>query len=73
MANEAQALKTNPWAGEPLTGKYKYLRSLHFTFKGTAYRIIYQVLSKTSTIIIRLAATRENVYRRLEEMNIKPL
>jgi hypothetical protein len=36
-------------------------------------RIIYQVFPKTSTIIVRLAASRENLYRRLKEMRIKPL
>ena len=73
IIEQAETLKTNPMAGEQLKEKYRYLRSLHFSFKGTAYRIIYQVLPKTAMIVIRLASTRENIYRRLEEMNIKPI
>lgn len=73
MLAEAEVLKTSPLAGEPLKGKYRVLRSLHFSFKGTAYRIIYQVLSQTSTVIVRLATTRENIYRRLDQMKIKPV
>lgn len=73
IANEAEVLKTNPLTGEPLKGKYNYLRSLHFSFKGGAYRVIYQVLSQSSKVIVRLATTRENIYRRLDQMKIKPV
>ena len=68
MIQEAQALVANPLLGEQLQGKYRLLRSLHFGFKGIQYRIIYQVLEKTETIMVRLADTRENIYRKLEEM-----
>jgi mRNA-degrading endonuclease RelE of RelBE toxin-antitoxin system len=73
MLGEAEILKTNPLVGEPLKGKYKFLRSLHFSFKGTAYRVVYQVFSQTSTVMVRLATTRENIYRRLDQMKIKPV
>lgn len=70
---ETQILKTNPLKGEQLKGKYKFLHSLHFNFKGSAYRIIYQISSKTSTVIIRLAGTRENIYGKLKNMKIKSI
>jgi mRNA-degrading endonuclease RelE of RelBE toxin-antitoxin system len=73
MIEEAQTLKTNPLKGETLKGKYRFLRSLHFSFKGVAYRLIYQVLPKTTTVVVRLAASRENIYRKLDEMGLKPL
>jgi mRNA-degrading endonuclease RelE of RelBE toxin-antitoxin system len=73
LIQKAQVLETDPLKGQPLKGEYRFLRSLHLNFKGTAYRIIYQVFPKTSTIIVRLAASRENLYRRLKEMRIKPL
>ena len=72
ITEETKTLENNPLKGNTLQGKYSFLRSLHFSYKGTAYRIIYQVLSKTSTIVIRLATTRENIYRRLSEMKVKP-
>ena len=65
---EAQILKTNPMAGPTLKGKYKHIRSLKFNYKGSAYRVAYQVLAQTSTILIRLAGTRENFYKYLERV-----
>lgn len=72
LVQRAQVLITDPHAGAPLKGKYRLLRSLHLTIEGTAYRIIYQVFERNETIVIRLAATRENIYRRLDEMKVKP-
>jgi mRNA-degrading endonuclease RelE of RelBE toxin-antitoxin system len=71
--SEAQALIKNPDSGKSLKGEFSYLRSLRFNFKGTSYRIIYQTLPKTSTIVVRLADTRENIYRRLKKMKTKSL
>jgi mRNA-degrading endonuclease RelE of RelBE toxin-antitoxin system len=67
--NHYQALKTNPLAGEPLRGK-RQLRSLHFTYEGVAYRIIYHMLSSQRLIVIQLADKRENIYKRLQEMKL---
>ena len=72
LIEKAQTLKTNPHAGDPLRGKYRLLRSLHLTINGTAYRIIYQVFQTSETIVVRLAATRENIYKKLDEMKLKP-
>src|SRR5688572_23187743 len=71
LIEKAQALKTKPTAGERLKGKYRRLRSLHLTIDGTAYRIIYQVFQTSETIVVRLAAARENIYRKLDEMKLK--
>ena len=68
LIEEAQVLKTEPMKGESLKGKYRTFRSLHLAFKGTQYRIIYQVFTDAQMVTIRLAAPRENIYRRLEEM-----
>jgi mRNA-degrading endonuclease RelE of RelBE toxin-antitoxin system len=70
LLGKAQVLKENPRAGEQLTGKHRYLRSLHLSIKGTAYRIIYQVLEDAETVVIRLAGPRENIYRKLDEMKL---
>lgn len=64
----AKGLQTAPLSGQTLQGKHRGLRSLHFSLTGTAYRIIYQIIPERETIIIRLAGTRENIYRKLEEM-----
>jgi mRNA-degrading endonuclease RelE of RelBE toxin-antitoxin system len=70
---KAQTLKTNPEKGNPLKGEFRFLRSLRFSFKGTSYRIIYQIQHKKSVIVVRLAETRENIYRRLKQMGVKKL
>jgi addiction module RelE/StbE family toxin len=67
---EAKTLDINPLAGEPLQGSYRQYRSLHVSCNGTAYRIIYQVLPKTNSIVIVLADKRENLYKRLQEMKL---
>lgn len=72
LIEKAQVLKTNPHAGLPLKGKYRLLRSLHLNLEGTAYRIIYQVFERSEMIVIRLGATRENIYRRLDTMKLNP-
>ena len=70
LKTEAKALDTNPLGGEPLQGAYRAYRSLHVSYKGIAYRIIYQILSKTNSIVIVLADKRENLYKRLQEMKL---
>ena len=68
LIEEAKVLQTEPMKGEPLKGKYRSFRSLHLAFKGTQYRIIYQVFTDAQMVTIRLAAPRENIYKKLEEM-----
>ena len=70
LKTEARTLDTNPLAGEPLQGSYRSFCSLHISYKGVAYRIIYQVLSKVNQIVIVLADKRENLYKRLQEMKL---
>jgi addiction module RelE/StbE family toxin len=70
LKTEAKALTTNPLADEPLQGSYRSYRSLHVSYKGVAYRIIYQILSKANEIVVFLADKRENIYKRLQEMKL---
>jgi addiction module RelE/StbE family toxin len=70
IKKEASTLDQNPLPGEPLQGSYRQFRSLHVSYKGVAYRIIYQVLSKANEIVIVLADKRENLYKRLQEMKL---
>jgi mRNA-degrading endonuclease RelE of RelBE toxin-antitoxin system len=72
LLEKAQVLKDKPLAGEQLKGKYRLLRSLHCSIKGTAYRIIYQIFPSAETIFVRFAGPRENIYRKLDEMKLKP-
>jgi mRNA-degrading endonuclease RelE of RelBE toxin-antitoxin system len=71
LIEKAQVLTTHPTAGAALKGKYRLLRSLHLSIEGTAYRIIYQIFQQSETIVVRLAGTRENIYKKLDEMKLK--
>jgi mRNA-degrading endonuclease RelE of RelBE toxin-antitoxin system len=68
--DKASILMQNPLFGEPLQGKHRKYRSLHFGYKGVQYRIVYQVVSDQQKAVIQLADKRENIYKRLEEMGI---
>ena len=61
----AQQLKDDSFAGEPLYGRYRHLRSVHLTHEAVVYRIMYQVFTHTETVIIYLADKREALYQRL--------
>jgi mRNA-degrading endonuclease RelE of RelBE toxin-antitoxin system len=67
---QAKILQTDPMQGKQLHGKYRHLRSLHFSSNGVAYRIIYQVIPAQDSVFIYLADKRENIYKRLEHMGI---
>lgn len=68
-----QVLRDNPLQGEPLQGEFAFLRSFHFRFQTTEYRVVYEVIEKQQEIAIRHAATRENFYKQLKEMKLQPL
>jgi len=71
LLQETEILKIDPYKGEQLKGKYHQCRSLHLSFRNTQYRIIYKVFLREKSIVIYLATTRENVYRKMEEMRIE--
>jgi mRNA-degrading endonuclease RelE of RelBE toxin-antitoxin system len=68
LIEAAQQLKETPLAGEPLSVRYRHLRSLHLTHEAVAYRVIYQVFAQAETVSIYLADKRENIYKRLVHM-----
>ena len=62
LREEVLKIGENPKIGEFLTGKLKNLRSHHFHFVKTQYRIAYRV--KGNLIIVAIG-TRENFYKDL--------
>lgn len=62
LREEVLKISENPKIGEVLTGKLKRLRSHHFNFVRTQYRIAYEV--KGNVIVVAIG-TRENFYRDL--------
>lgn len=63
IKEEVLKIKDNPTLGEFLHGTLKGLRSHHFHFVRTQYRIAYFV--KDNVIVVTIAS-RENFYRDLE-------
>lgn len=51
-------LAKDPFIGKQLEGKYKGL----FSYRFSNYRIIYEVIEKTVTIVILRIGHRKNVY-----------
>lgn len=62
IREEVLKIGENPKMGELLSGKLKHLRSHHFTFIRTQYRVAYEI---RSNIIVVAIGTRENFYRDL--------
>lgn len=60
-------LAADPLQGDPLSGPFKGLRSYHFSFQGTEYRIIYEVVPAEDLIIVLIVGPRERLYERLRQ------
>jgi mRNA-degrading endonuclease RelE of RelBE toxin-antitoxin system len=71
LIEKTKILKTNPYLGEQLRGKYQKFRSFHISFKNTQYRVIYKIIPDEKSVLIYLVAPRENIYRRMDEMRIE--
>lgn len=63
-------LKTNPnpIQSERLTGELNFLYSYHFSFKGTAYRLVYSIEVTKKIITVVMIGPRENFYRSLKHI-----
>lgn len=72
LHDEVKKLATDPYLGKRLEGEFNFLSSLKVIEGGTHYRVIYQVKEDEKLVIIRFAAPRENVYRRLLQLKAQP-
>jgi len=72
LKEEVRRLETQPMAGEPLKGEMRFLRSLHTIYNGTSYRLVYEVIERDHEIHVHFAGPRENFYKRLQKMKLKP-
>ncbi len=66
-------LKDHPYTGEQLNPPWRAFRSFHTKYHTVAYRVIYEVDEGHKAIIIRAAGTRENFYKELRQLRLKPL
>jgi len=59
-------IKESPLEPSELGYSFKGLRSYHFNFEGTSYRIVYEVFEKDKLVVVIMIGTRENFYERLK-------
>jgi addiction module RelE/StbE family toxin len=71
LENEIMKLTDNPTAGEPLRGKLHQSRSLHLSYRGTQYRVIYLLDETRKVITLQLVGTHENFYKQAERLRLK--
>ena len=64
----ARKLSEDPYRFEELKGPLKGLRSYHFGYKNTEYRIAYRIVEDKSRIEIVLVKTRESFYQILKRL-----
>ena len=68
VKEEAEKLSVEPNACEELKGPLKGIRSWHFDFRKTQYRIAFRVLEDKKQIEIVLVDSRENFYQILRKI-----
>ena len=61
-------LPENPYQCEELKGPLKGIRSHHFTFENTQYRIAYQIVEYKKYVEIVLVKSREGFYQILRQI-----
>jgi mRNA-degrading endonuclease RelE of RelBE toxin-antitoxin system len=69
---QSQILKEQPLLGEQLTGELRYFHSFHLKINNVHYRLVYEINANAKTVIVRAVGTRENFYKRLKEMRLRP-
>lgn len=69
VMNILNILRTNPFPSqsERLTGELNFLYSFHFSFRGTAFRLVYSVEEMKKVITVIMIGPRENFYRTLKQ------
>jgi len=59
------AIKNAPYQARPLTGPFRGLFSYHFSYRGTPYRIVYEVVEEEKVVLVLMIGKREGFYRAL--------
>ena len=65
ILKHCEVIANNPYTSLNLESPFNYIKSYHFSYAGTDYRIAYEIDEKNKQIIVHLVAPRENFYKRL--------
>ena len=58
-------IEREPFNAVPLSHEFKGLWSYHFNYKGTQYRIVYEIYPENQIILVIMIGTREGFYQAL--------
>jgi len=58
-------IREDPACGYPLVGEFQGLRSHHFSYRGTDYRIVYEVFEEKGAVVVLMLGKREGFYQAL--------
>ena len=59
------SIERDPLQAGPLLHEFRGLRSYHFSYKGTQYRIIYEVYPQEHIVLVIMIGSREGLYEAL--------
>lgn len=68
VEKELSLLRTNPFAGERLSGPLSFLYSYHFTVFGKYFRAAYTIDITQKKITLQYLGPRGNFYERLRRL-----
>jgi addiction module RelE/StbE family toxin len=71
IKEEARKLSVDPYRYEELKGPLKGIRSYHFEYKNTQYRIAYRIVERESRIEVVLVKSRKGFYQILRRIIYK--
>ncbi len=59
-------IREAPFQAEELGYIFRGLRSYHFHYKNTSYRIVYEIFEKDELIVVIMIGSRESFYEKLK-------
>lgn len=59
------SIEKDPFKAVPLLYEFKGLWSYHFNYKGTQYRIIYEIYPEDKIVLVIMIRNRERLYEAL--------
>jgi len=68
IKEEARKMSEDPYRYEELKGPLKNIRSYHFDYRNTGYRIAYRIVENKNRIEIVLVKTRKSFYQTLRQI-----
>jgi addiction module RelE/StbE family toxin len=59
------AIETDPYQAYPLSHEFKGLWSYHLSYRGSEYRIVYEIYPQDRVVLVIMIRSREGFYKGL--------